>query len=275
MPSTTCWSAVGDPEALGLGLTDGDGEVVGDGETVGVGVGEGLAGNRTSTRTNVTGAPCTSPDENVSRSSSAASLWDRVPCTVPVTPVRLNAIVSGEENPPPPGIEPLAAPAAAGDGPALRGKGAVDVPAPPEKVWQALLDPESLKKVIPGCHSVSLVGPNHYKAEVSLGVGPIKGRFTAHVKLSDLVEPKSAVLSGALSGPLGNAEGSGNVTLSPKGEGTHIEYTYAVAVAGKVAAVGGRMLERASGIVIGQFFSRLPRRSMKRAVAMVKASSID
>ncbi|MFM1815700.1 MAG: hypothetical protein RLZ98_2395 [Pseudomonadota bacterium] len=176
---------------------------------------------------------------------------------LPVTPDRLNAIVSGEEKPAPEGIELLAAPAAAGDGPALRGKGAVDVPAPPEKVWQALLDPESLKKVIPGCHSVSLVGPNHYKAEVSLGVGPIKGRFTAHVKLSDLVEPKSAVLSGSLSGPLGNAEGSGNVSLAPKDEGTHIEYTYAVAVAGKVASVGGRMLERAAGIVIGQFFSRL------------------
>lgn len=178
---------------------------------------------------------------------------------LPITPDRLNAIVSGAEPAPPPDLA-SSAPPPVGDtagGPALRGKGWVDVPSSPEKVWQALIDPESLKKVIPGCHSVSLIGPHHYRAEVSLGVGPIKGRFTALVKLSDLDEPRFAVLSGGLSGPLGNAEGRGNVTLTPKGEGTHIDYTYSVLVAGKVASVGSRMLEGAAGIVIGQFFTRL------------------
>ncbi len=177
---------------------------------------------------------------------------------LPITPDRLNALISGAEPAPPAGLSVPEPVAPAGDGPALTGKGEVDVPAPPSKVWQALLDPESLKKVIPGCHTVSIVGQNHYKAEVSLGVGPIKGRFVADVELSDLVEPESAVLRGKLSGPLGNAEGRGNVNLAPKGENAaHIDYAYQVAVAGKVASVGARMLERAAGIVIGQFFSRL------------------
>ena len=101
------------------------------------------------------------------------------------------------------------------------------------------------------------VGPNDYRAEVSLGVGVIKGRFTASVKLSDLNPPHSAVLSGSLSGPLGVSVGSGQVRLSPTGEGTKIEYDYTVEISGTAAAVGGRMLDGATKILIKQFFQRL------------------
>ena len=44
-------------------------------------------------------------------------------------------------------------------------------------VWDTLLDPEKLAAVIPGCHSLDRVSDNSYKAEVSLGVGPVRGRF--------------------------------------------------------------------------------------------------
>ena len=39
--------------------------------------------------------------------------------------------------------------------------------------------------------------------------------------------------------------------------GTHVSYDYTVEISGKVAAVGGRMLEGASRVVVGQFFQRL------------------
>ena len=52
----------------------------------------------------------------------------------------------------------------------LRGGGAAAT------VWRALLDPDSLKAVIPGCHELRKTGENDYiAAKVSLGVGPVRG----------------------------------------------------------------------------------------------------
>ena len=126
-----------------------------------------------------------------------------------------------------------------------------------ERVWRALLDPAVLARTIPGCHHLDEVGPNDYRAEVSLGVGVIKGRFAARVALSNLDPPRSALLSGSLSGPLGVSVGSGRVRLSPAGAGTKIDYDYTVEISGTVAAVGGRMLDGASKVLIKQFFQRL------------------
>jgi 2-furoyl-CoA dehydrogenase large subunit len=142
----------------------------------------------------------------------------------------------------------------------MRGSGFVEVAAPPAVVWRALLDPDSLKAVIPGCHELRKTGENDYVADVSLGVGPVRGRFTATVGLSDLVTETSGRIGGTLTGPLGGASGSGMLRLSPAGAGTRIDYDYAVAIGGKVAAVGGRLLDGATQVIIRQFFERLGRR---------------
>jgi 2-furoyl-CoA dehydrogenase large subunit len=142
----------------------------------------------------------------------------------------------------------------------MRGSGFVEVAAPPAAVWRALLDPESLKAVVPGCHELRKTGENDYVADVSLGVGPVRGRFTATVGLSDLVTETSGRIGGTLAGPLGGASGSGMLRLSPSSSGTRIDYDYAVAIGGKVAAVGGRLLDGATQVIIRQFFERLGRR---------------
>lgn len=191
--------------------------------------------------------------------ADALSLRD-VP--LPVTPTRLNAIIGGEEPAPAAGPKPGAAAlpdlglAGLGDA-GVSGTGEVHVAAGAEAIWHTLLDPDSLRQIIPGCHSVEAVEPHHFVAKVSLGVGPIRGRFVANVRLSDL-EPFTRVrLSGDLSGPLGKAEGAGQVMLAPQDGGTRIGYAYRVDVGGKVASVGGRMIARATDIVIGQFFQKL------------------
>ncbi len=175
---------------------------------------------------------------------------------LPLTPARLSGIIHGDE-PPPPAGRPVAAAPAKAPGAALTGSGETFIPAPPQQVWDTLLDPEKLAAVIPGCHALDLVGENDYRATVSLGVGPVRGRFEATVKISDLDPPVAMTLSGGLSGPLGSSGGSGRVRLSAEQDGTRIAYDYTVDIGGKVAAVGGRMLEGAAKIVIGQFFARL------------------
>ncbi len=187
---------------------------------------------------------------------------------LPLTPRRLHGLIAGAEPPRPPSARATGAGTArielpaetSREGRTLRGQGSFEVAAPPATVWRALLDPDSLKAVIPGCDDLRKTGENDYVAEVSLGVGPVRGRFTATVGLSDLVTEKSGRIGGALAGPLGGASGSGLLRLSPSPRGTRIDYDYAVAIGGKVAAVGGRLLDGATQVIIAQFFERLGRR---------------
>ena len=177
---------------------------------------------------------------------------------LPMTPKRLHAAMTGPEPPRPAMVG--AAPVEEPDrGPAVAGQGVVEIAAPPPVIWDRLLDPAALRAIIPGCHSLALVGAHHYRAEVTLGVGPVRGRFVADVRLSELEPNRAATLAGEVSGPLGRSAGRGRVTLHATPTGTKIEYGYTVEVSGKVAAVGGRMIRAAADIVIGRFFERLAR----------------
>jgi 2-furoyl-CoA dehydrogenase large subunit len=179
---------------------------------------------------------------------------------LPLTPSRVKDLIGIIEKPPRAREAKVAPPAAKESrtgAKAISGTASLTVVASPERVWNALLDPAVLARTIPGCHQLDEVGPNDYRADVSLGVGVIKGRFTARVRLSDLDPPHRALLSGSLSGPLGASIGNGQVRLNPVSEGTKIDYDYTVEISGTAAAVGGRMLDGATKVLIRQFFQRL------------------
>jgi 2-furoyl-CoA dehydrogenase large subunit len=123
-----------------------------------------------------------------------------------------------------------------------------------------LLDPKTLEAIIPGCHGVEKISDTHFRAEVTLGVGPVTGRYKADVTLSDLTPPKAVTLTGVVAGALGDGRGSGRVTLAATDDGgTILTYEYDAEIGGKVAAIGGRLLDGAAKIVIRQFFEALAR----------------
>jgi 2-furoyl-CoA dehydrogenase large subunit len=81
------------------------------------------------------------------------------------------------------------------------------------------------------------------------------------VKLADLVPPTSATLTGKANGALGTATGTGHVRLEGDGaRGTIIAYDYEAEIGGKVAAIGGRLLDGAARVVIRQFLEALASR---------------
>ena len=125
-----------------------------------------------------------------------------------------------------------------------------------------LLEPATLKSIIPGCHSVEKLSDTHFRADVTLGVGPVSGRYRADIKLSDLDPPRAVTLTGVATGALGDGRGRGRIRLTPAEDGgTHVTYDYDAAIGGKVASVGGRLLDGAARIVIRQFFTALARRA--------------
>ncbi len=196
---------------------------------------------------------------------------------LPLVPAKLADTVRGAE-PPPPARRRTVAPRAANGGRQLRGQGSTMVAALPETVWTMLLDPATLQAVIPGCHSVEKISDTHFRADVTIGIGPVKGRYRAEVTLSDLDAPRAVTLGGSAEGVLGLGHGEGRITLTPDHAGTVVRYEYDAAIGGKVASIGGRLLDGAARIIIGQFFAGLARQaggaSAARSSPLRKFSSL-
>jgi 2-furoyl-CoA dehydrogenase large subunit len=195
--------------------------------------------------------------------NAVADALGRSDIQLPLTPTRVMAMLGIEDPPPskPMADLPPASTAGGQGGKGLAAQGEVELSAPPEAVFAVMMDPAALAKVIPGCSSLDQVGQNRYRADVTVGIGLIKARYAAEIALSDIEAPHRLRLAGSGLSSMGAAKGSGLVTLTPHEGGTLLSYDYQAEVSGKVAAVGGRMLEGAAKIVLKQLFEQLGRQA--------------
>jgi uncharacterized protein len=136
-------------------------------------------------------------------------------------------------------------------------EGTHKIDAPPDRVFAALTDPAILQKCIPGCEQMEKIGENQYHAKLTVGVGPVKGVFSATVSLEDIAAPKSYKLVVEGKGQPGFVKGTGALDLSADGDGTTIQYTGEVRVGGLLASVGQRLIQASSEMLAGRFFSCL------------------
>src|SRR5258708_9634117 len=70
------------------------------------------------------------------------------------------------------------------------------IPAPRQRVWERLNDPETLKQCIPGCETIEKVSDTEFTAKVVAKVGPVKASFSGKVTLSDLHPPARYTITG-------------------------------------------------------------------------------
>jgi carbon monoxide dehydrogenase subunit G len=133
-------------------------------------------------------------------------------------------------------------------------KGSHTVRAPREKVWEALNRPEILREVTPGCKRLVVNDAGGYDAELEVGVGAIKGRFTGTIEIKDRVPGSQYQLAISASGNAGFLNAEGLVVLKEENGGTLIEYAGQAQVGGPIASVGQRMVEGVAKRLVGQFF---------------------
>lgn len=134
------------------------------------------------------------------------------------------------------------------------------IPADPETVWRGLNDPEVLRRAIPGCEAMEQTGEAEFTATVVARVGPVSASFRGKVELSELVPPVSYRIAGrGQGGPAGFAKGGAKIKLAPEGEGTRLSYVADVEVGGKLAAVGGRLIQGVARKNAEDFFNAFSR----------------
>ena len=139
----------------------------------------------------------------------------------------------------------------------MKMEGSYDVKAPRAKVWSAFLDPEQLRKAIPGCEKLELIGNDEYKATLKIGVAAVKGTFEGKVRLSDKKAPDSYRLAAEGSGGPGFVRADTLITLTDADGGTRVSYSADVQIGGLIAGVGQRMLGGVSKMMADQFFNRM------------------
>lgn len=137
--------------------------------------------------------------------------------------------------------------------------GSHTVPAPRERVWELLHDPDALQRMVPGCQTLDAETPTKFSATLSVGVGPIRGRFSGTVEIEDLAVPESYKMTLNGQGPTGFVFGEGTINLTEDGDSTLVEVEADAQVGGTLAQIGSRMVQTAVRMLMGQFFDALSR----------------
>ncbi|MFO7481674.1 CoxG family protein [Oceanibaculum nanhaiense] len=132
------------------------------------------------------------------------------------------------------------------------------IPAPRQKVWEALNDPDILGQAIPGCQSIEKHGDDKFSAKVKAKVGPVSATFGGEVTLSELNPPESYTISGeGKGGAAGFAKGGAKVRLEEDGpDATILHYTVTANVGGKLAQIGSRLIDSTAKKLSGEFFEK-------------------
>ncbi len=132
------------------------------------------------------------------------------------------------------------------------------IAAPRQRVWAALNDPEVLKRCIPGCQSLEKESDERLRAVVEVKIGPIGARFNGVVTLSDLDAPNGYTITGeGQGGTAGFAKGGAKVRLADDNGGTLLSYDVDAQVGGRLAQLGGPMIDATAKQLAGKFFQQL------------------
>lgn len=151
------------------------------------------------------------------------------------------------------------------------------IEAPRDVVWAALNDPDVLRRCIPGCKELEARTPTDLAAKVALKIGPISATFSGAVTLENLAPPTGYTIVGqGQGGPAGFAKGRADVMLTEiDGNATDLTYTAKADVGGKLASLGGRLIQATSKKLADEFFSNFARELNGEGDAGDQATATD
>jgi uncharacterized protein len=128
---------------------------------------------------------------------------------------------------------------------------------PQERAYALLQDPVVLGKSMPGCDALEQIGEWQYHMKMKMVMASMSGLFDGTVRIADQNPTTSFRLIVEGSGKIGFMKGDGLLTLVPVEGGTNVQYEGSVEVGGTIAAVGQRLLDTTSKMLIKRFFDKL------------------
>jgi carbon monoxide dehydrogenase subunit G len=139
----------------------------------------------------------------------------------------------------------------------MKVKGNYTLNAPIDKVWEFLMDPKSIAKVLPGCKTLEETEPDTFAGTLEIGIAAVKGAYAGSVQLLDKEPPTSYRMLIDGNGKRGFVKGEASVGLEAKDQETILTYDADTQVGGLIANVGQRMLSGAAKMIINQSLKKL------------------
>lgn len=160
---------------------------------------------------------------------------------------------------------------------AVQLQGQHSFPASREVVWRAITDPDILARTLPGCEELTRAGENRFEGTLNIKVGPVSGQFRGGVSLSEVRPLEGYRLEIKGDGAAGFMEGTGTVDLEDAPGGTLLRYDVQAEVGGRIAGVGGRLLDSSAKVVTRQALEGLERQvaALAAAVAAAPAAAVE
>ncbi len=127
-----------------------------------------------------------------------------------------------------------------------------------EKAYASLQDPALLSQTMPGCESLDKIGPDEYAMKMKMAMSMVSGNFDGKVRIADQNPHSSFKLIVEGQGKIGFVKGTGAISLKAAGENTtEVSYDGDVQVGGTIAAVGSRLIDTTSKMMIKKFFDKM------------------
>ncbi len=143
------------------------------------------------------------------------------------------------------------------------------VKAPRPHVFNALLDPEVLKKSVPGCDSAEFVDfptGRQLKLTVSPSIPGLKGPYNVFLQIgSQSRTPKmdTVVLIAEPTSSIGSIKATCTVELTDEPGVTLLNYNANVSMDGKIAATPDMIINGAMKVALGNFFKNFEKQVSK------------
>ncbi|MDD5368194.1 MAG: carbon monoxide dehydrogenase subunit G [Anaerolineaceae bacterium] len=136
---------------------------------------------------------------------------------------------------------------------------------PRDEVWAMVRDPEVLAQCLPGTQTLKQISPTEYEGAIGIRIGPVSGKFSGKLTVSNELPPESCTLTVQGAGGAGFAKGVGTVHLSEEGAmQTRLAYVGELNIGGKLASVGQRLIDSVGKSIINKGFDTLDKVLAKR-----------
>ncbi|HVB75955.1 MAG TPA: SRPBCC domain-containing protein [Ktedonobacteraceae bacterium] len=135
--------------------------------------------------------------------------------------------------------------------------GTQKVKAPRPQVFNALLDPETLKNSVPGCDSAEFVdfpAGRQLKLTVSPNFPGLKGPYNVFLQTADVNPPSHLVLIAEPTSSFGSIKATCAIDLTDIPESTDITYKAQAEIEGKIALTPDFIIKQAVKAALDQFF---------------------
>lgn len=137
--------------------------------------------------------------------------------------------------------------------------GTATVPAPRERVWEPITDPEVLTSCIMGAQDVTRVSERAYEGVVEQRVAGVAVSMVGTVEIEALDPPERLTFTGSATDDRTGSrmDADVTVTLTDAGAETDLAYDVEVTFTGRLATLGGRILRRQVKANVDSYFDNL------------------